>query len=119
MTIHKEGYRSLFYVIVFLGVINLGIFNLLPEADLLQNIILVISIMIFLVVLQFFRSPARTIEINDKHIIVDVAKDLLYQERLRNSVRLLGISIHNLNNEEKTNIVLPQKSVSVQLKFEF
>ena len=57
--------------------------------------------------------------VNDKHIIVDVAKDLLYQERLRNSVRLLGISIHNLNNEEKTNIVLPQKSVSVQLKFEF
>jgi DNA polymerase-4 len=39
--------------------------------------------------------------VNDKNIILDVAKDLLYQERLRNSVRLLGISIHNLNNEEK------------------
>jgi DNA polymerase-4 len=50
---------------------------------------------------------------------VDVAKDLLYQERLKNSVRLLGISVHNLNNEEKTKTELPQKSVSVQLKFEF
>jgi DNA polymerase-4 len=57
--------------------------------------------------------------VNDKNIILDVAKDLLYQERLRNSVRLLGISIHNLNNEEKTKTTLPQKSVSVQLKFEF
>jgi DNA polymerase-4 len=57
--------------------------------------------------------------VSDKNIILDVAKDLLYQERLRNSVRLLGISIHNLNNEEKTKTDLPQKSVSVQLKFEF
>mgnify|MGYP000423862126 FL=1 len=65
------------------------------------------------------RSKTLPYFVNDKHIIVDVAKDLLYQERLRNSVRLLGISIHNLNNEEKRNIVLPQKSVSVQLKFEF
>ncbi len=56
---------------------------------------------------------------SDKNIIVDVAKDLLYQERLKNSVRLLGISVHNLNNEEKTKIPLTQKSVSVQLKFEF
>ena len=57
--------------------------------------------------------------VSNKNIILDVAKDLLYQERLRNSVRLLGISIHNLNNEEKTKTELPQKSVSVQLKFEF
>lgn len=65
------------------------------------------------------RSKTLPYFVNDKNIILDVAKDLLYQERLRNSVRLLGISIHNLNNEEKTKIDLPQKSVSVQLKFEF
>ena len=57
--------------------------------------------------------------IADKDLIFDVAKDLLYQERLKNSVRLLGISVNNLNNEEKTKIPLTQKSVSVQLKFEF
>ena len=65
------------------------------------------------------RSKTLPYFISDKHIILDVAKDLLYQERLRNSVRLLGISVHNLNNEEKTKMALPQKSVSVQLKFEF
>ncbi|MQP23854.1 DNA polymerase IV [Flavobacterium sp. LMO8] len=65
------------------------------------------------------RSKTLPYFVNDKNIILDVAKDLLYQERLRNSVRLLGISIHNLNNEEKTKTALPQKSVSVQLKFEF
>ena len=65
------------------------------------------------------RSKTLPYFVNDKNIILDVAKDLLYQERLRNAVRLLGISIHNLNNEEKTKTELPQKSVSVQLKFEF
>ena len=65
------------------------------------------------------RSKTLPYFVSDKNIIVDVAKDLLYQERLKNSVRLLGISIHNLNNEEKTKTALPQKSVSVQLKFEF
>lgn len=65
------------------------------------------------------RSKTLPYFVSDKNIILDAAKDLLYQERLRNSVRLLGISIHNLNNEEKTKTELPQKSVSVQLKFEF
>jgi DNA polymerase IV len=65
------------------------------------------------------RSKTLPYFVSDKNIILDVAKDLLYQERLRNSVRLLGISIHNLNNEEKTKTELPQKSVSVQLKFDF
>lgn len=65
------------------------------------------------------RSKTLPYFVSDKNIILDVSKDLLYQERLKNSVRLLGISIHNLNNEEKTKTELPQKSVSVQLKFEF
>ncbi|WP_322551008.1 DNA polymerase IV [Flavobacterium psychraquaticum] len=65
------------------------------------------------------RSKTLPYFICDKAIIADAARDLLYQERLRNSVRLLGISVHNLNNEENSNLKLLQKSISVQLKFEF
>ncbi|MFD2908424.1 DNA polymerase IV [Flavobacterium ardleyense] len=65
------------------------------------------------------RSKTLPYFVSDKTIIADVANDLLYQERLRNSVRLLGISVHNLNNEEKPHLKLPQKSISIQLKFEF
>ncbi len=36
-----------------------------------------------------------------KAIILETAKDLLYQEKLNNSVRLLGISLSNLNTETK------------------
>jgi DNA polymerase IV len=65
------------------------------------------------------RSKTLPYFIHDKNIIAVVAKELLYQERMKNSVRLLGISVHNLNNEEKAKRPLTQKSISVQLKFEF
>ena len=67
------------------------------------------------------RSKTLPYYINDKAVILETAKDLLYQEKLNNSVRLLGISLSNLNTED--NKPKPkenrQKSVSVQLKFDF
>lgn len=66
------------------------------------------------------RSKTLPYYFSDKAIILETAKDLLYQEKLQNSVRLLGISLSNLNTDtsSKSPIVL-EKSVSVQLKFEF
>ncbi len=64
------------------------------------------------------RSKTLQYYISDKFLMFDVAKELLYQERLKDSVRLLGISVNNLNNEEKKIKEIP-KSVSVQLQFEF
>lgn len=63
------------------------------------------------------RSKTLHYFISDKSLILETAKDLLYQEKLSNSVRLLGISMSNLNTETKKKP--EQKSVSVQLKFEF
>ena len=65
------------------------------------------------------RSKTLPYYISDKNLIIDVAKELLYQERLKNSVRLLGLSLHNLNNQEKKNEAPKQKSISVQLQFDF
>lgn len=63
------------------------------------------------------RSKTLHYYICDKDLIFETAKDLLFQEKLSNSVRLLGISMSNLNTETKN--ILEHKSVSVQLKFEF
>lgn len=65
------------------------------------------------------RSKTLPYFIADKNLIIDVGKELLYQERLKNSVRLLGLSLHNLNTESKKEIQPIQKSISVQLKFNF
>lgn len=63
------------------------------------------------------RSKTLPYFISEKALILETAKDLLYQEKLQNSVRLLGISLSNLNTETEKK---PEaKTVSVQLKFEF
>src|SRR5574343_109613 len=61
---------------------------------------------------QQTRSKTLPYFIADKSLILETAKELLYQERLKDSVRLLGISLNNLNTSQKKNVV-------VQLRFEF
>lgn len=61
---------------------------------------------------QQTRSKTLPYYISDKSLLLETAKELLYQEKLKDSVRLLGISLNNLNTEVK-------KTVVVQLKFEF
>jgi DNA polymerase-4 len=63
------------------------------------------------------RSKTLPYFVSDKAIILEQANQLLYQEKLKDSVRLLGISLSNLNTEKAKKTV--QKTVSVQLKFEF
>jgi DNA polymerase-4 len=62
------------------------------------------------------RSKTLPYFVADKNLILATAKELLYQEKLKDSVRLLGISLANLNNEDKKT---EQKTISVQLKFDF
>ena len=57
--------------------------------------------------------------VSEKAIILETAKDLLYQNTLNNSVRLLGISLSNLNTDSKKIQKEEKQAVSVQLKFEF
>ncbi len=61
---------------------------------------------------QQTRSKTLPYFIANKSLLLETAKELLYQERMKNSVRLLGISLTNLNTEVK-------KTVVVQLKFDF
>lgn len=64
------------------------------------------------------RSKTLSYFLADKSLILETAKELLYQEELQNSVRLLGISLANLNTEKKKTEP-KQDSISVQLKFDF
>ena len=61
---------------------------------------------------QQTRSKTLPYFISDKGLILEIVKELLFQERMKDSVRLLGISLSNLNTEEK-------KFLVVQLKFAF
>jgi DNA polymerase-4 len=60
------------------------------------------------------QTRSKTIDefIQLKKEFFPIVKELVYQEKLKNSVRLLGISFANLNTEKKT-------PIWVQLKFDF
>ncbi|MBT8181793.1 MAG: DNA polymerase IV [Eudoraea sp.] len=64
------------------------------------------------------RSKTLPYFVSDKDLILETAKQLLYQEELENSVRLLGLSLANLNTEiRKTDKV--NDMITVQLRFDF
>lgn len=64
------------------------------------------------------RSKSLSYFISDKNLILETAKGLLYQEKMKNSVRLLGISLSNLNTD-KIDKKEEKKEIAVQLQFEF
>ncbi|MDR0229131.1 MAG: DNA polymerase IV [Flavobacteriaceae bacterium] len=64
---------------------------------------------------QQTRSSTFPYYISDKDIVMDIAKTLLYQEKLKNSVRLIGIAISNLN----TKMNIKKAPEVIQLRFEF
>ena len=61
------------------------------------------------------RSKTLPYFVKDKAILFDTVKELLFQQKVLNSVRLLGISVTKLNIHSKK----IEKIIDVQLKFEF
>lgn len=61
------------------------------------------------------RSKTLPYFVSRKDIILETAKELLYQEKMKESVRLLGISLSNLNTEQSEK----KQEIAVQLKFDF
>lgn len=67
MTIHKEGHKILFFLLVILFLINGGAQYIeLPE--MVINGLLIGSTILYVLVLQFFRNPNITVE-QDKNVI--------------------------------------------------
>jgi phosphatidylserine decarboxylase len=69
MKIHKEGYRILIVLFLVLFAVNLFVVFLLPYATNLHNGLIISCIVVYLLILQFFRSPKRKITTGDKYVI--------------------------------------------------
>ncbi|RRO25602.1 DNA polymerase IV [Flavobacteriaceae bacterium 14752] len=63
------------------------------------------------------RSKTLKLYISSEELIYEEAKALLYQEKLKDSVRLIGISLSNLNTKKENKKIT--KPISAQLKFKF
>ncbi|PZR37852.1 MAG: phosphatidylserine decarboxylase family protein [Azospira oryzae] len=69
MTIHKEGRTLLFVLLIVFFAINWAVAHYFPESKAIQNIIIAVSVILYLVVLQFFRNPIFEITKNEKQVI--------------------------------------------------
>jgi phosphatidylserine decarboxylase len=96
MTIHREGRSLLFGLLILLSAVCYGIHYWVGEG-LYLNIHILISVILYLIVLQFFRNPSIAVQKNEKHILapadgkVVVIEETTEEEHLKD--RRIQVSI--------------------------
>lgn len=68
MSIHREGFKIIFFTTLILGALNFVV-HLVAGDGVVFNIVLGISIVFYLLIVQFFRNPARYTPVDENHII--------------------------------------------------
>lgn len=105
MTIHREGYTSIALCILFIFVLNAIINFLLPDAIWFKWVIYILSFALFIIILQFFRSPTIKVIRNDEHVICPAdgkvvvieeteESEYLKDKRIQVSVFMSPINVH-------------------------
>lgn len=70
MTIHREGYKSIAVATLIFGAINLAIFWFFPNLPLWISMgIFFITLLVYLLIVSFFRIPSRKLSIQENQII--------------------------------------------------
>ena len=101
---HKEGHLIIIISFIIVAIINLFT-NIFIAKPLISKIIGIFSIVIFIMVLQFFRNPKRVTQINDSLIISPVdgkvvivkkvyEKEYFKKNRIQISVFMSPINVH-------------------------
>jgi phosphatidylserine decarboxylase len=105
MTIHKEGYTSLALTILFIALLNAVIHFYWPEHATLKWIAYIISFLLFVIILQFFRSPKRKIKEDETHVlcpadgkvvVIEETEETEYfkDKRIQISVFMSPVNVH-------------------------
>ncbi len=105
MTIHKEGRTLLFVMLVVLMAINWGISTYLSPERWVENIIIAVSLVLYLLVLQFFRNPTVHTPIDDglvyapadgKVVVIEETQETEYFNELRKQVSIFmsPVNVH-------------------------
>jgi phosphatidylserine decarboxylase len=68
LRIHREGKKILQRTILILGLLNIAVFYFV-ENRWIENVVLIVSIVLYLLVLQFFRNPKRFFQVDNNVIL--------------------------------------------------
>ncbi|MET4081065.1 phosphatidylserine decarboxylase [Pedobacter sp. UYP30] len=105
MTIHKEGYTTIALTILFILVINAFVDYRYYDIGWLRWLIYVLSFVMLLIVLQFFRSPRRSFSGGDtlvicpadgKVVVIEETEESEYfkDKRLQVSIFMSPVNVH-------------------------
>src|ERR1700749_3523658 len=105
MTIHKEGYTSIALCVLFIFVVNAIIQFYYPDAHTLRWIVYILSAVLFIIILQFFRSPHFPISTDEKSVLCPAdgkvvvieetnETEFLKDRRIQISVFMSPINVH-------------------------
>ncbi len=82
MRLHKEGTKIIIYTVLLLSAINLTFFQFV-DVPFLNYTLLSASVVLLVLVLNFFRVPLRKVTINDKNILAPSDGKLVVIEQVQ------------------------------------
>ena len=105
MRIHKEGRTILFVLLISLAALNWALIYFLVLASTLQWIILAVSIILYVLILQFFREPVFDVVKNEKQVIAPAdgkvvvieeteETEYLKSQRIQISIFMSPVNVH-------------------------
>ena len=105
MRFHKEGYTSLAICILFIAVLNALIQFYFPEAYVVKWIVYILSALLFITIVQFFRSPVFSISPDEtqvlcpadgKVVVIEETEETEYlkDRRIQLSVFMSPVNVH-------------------------
>ncbi|MET3977879.1 phosphatidylserine decarboxylase [Mucilaginibacter sp. UYP25] len=105
MTFHKEGYTSLALTILVIALLNAAISFYFPNAHVVKWIVYILSFLLFVTIVQFFRNPKFAITTSEnqilcpadgKVVVIEEADEteFLKDRRIQLSVFMSPVNVH-------------------------
>jgi phosphatidylserine decarboxylase len=102
MLFHREGHKIIFFTMLILGIVNFLSYQFIGD-NWISKTILSLSLVFFILILQFFRNPSRKTIINDSHVIapadgtVVVIEDVEETEYFKDKRKQVSIFMSPIN----------------------
>ncbi len=99
---HKEGFKIIFFSALIL-VVSIFLVEYFVLIYWLQKVLMILFLILFILILQFFRNPKRNTQINDDYIIapadgkIVVIEEVVEKEYFKDKRRQISIFMSPLN----------------------
>jgi len=105
MTIHREGYTTIFIVFLFVAVVLLTFNHIFPQQTWFHLILYIVGLWFFIMIIRFFRSPARALKggediiscpADGKVVVIErtIEPEYFRDERIQVSIFMSARNVH-------------------------